>query len=303
VEEKSRQASPQTYPLRAASRITGLSPALLRAWERRYGAVEPLRTPGGTRRYSAEDLERLRWLKAAVDAGHRISKIAELDVDELKRRAEVVGEEPDDRLEETLHAITRLDAPEVQRLISQQVSLLGPVRFARDFALPLAHEIGERWSDGRLSIASEHLATGVLRSVLGAALQPTARSLQGPCVLFATPAGERHELGLQMAALAALGAGASPVYLGADLPVEALVDAALRTGSVAVALSIITLPEAAALDEVSKVRDALPDSVQLWLGGARAQHLPSIEAAEVIGSLDEFERRIVLLGYGSARSS
>lgn len=303
MEEKSRQASPQTYPLRAASRITGLSPALLRAWERRYGAVEPLRTPGGTRRYSAEDLERLRWLKAAVDAGHRISKIAELDVDELKRRAEVVGVEPDDRLEETLHAITRLDAPEVQRLISQQVSLLGPVRFARDFALPLAHEIGERWSDGRLSIASEHLATGVLRSVLGAALQPTARSLQGPCVLFATPAGERHELGLQMAALAALGAGASPVYLGADLPVEALVDAALRTGSVAVALSIITLPEAAALDEVSKVRDALPDSVQLWLGGARAQHLPSIEAAEVIGSLDEFERRIVLLGYGSARSS
>jgi methanogenic corrinoid protein MtbC1 len=188
-------------------------------------------------------------------------------------------------------------------LISQQISLLGPARFAREFALPLTHEIGQRWSDARITIASEHLATGVLRSVLGSALQPTARSLQGPCVLFATPAGERHELGLQMAALTALGAGASPVYLGADLPVEALVDAAVRTGSVVVALSIVTLPEAAALEEVSKLHDALPDSVQIWLGGACAQRLPAHDTTEVVASLDELERRIVLLGYGSARSA
>ena len=53
-----------TYPLRTAARLTGLSPDLLRAWERRYGVVEPTRTPGGTRRYTAADLERLRLVKA-----------------------------------------------------------------------------------------------------------------------------------------------------------------------------------------------------------------------------------------------
>ena len=58
-----------TYPLRTASRLTGLSPDLRRAWERRYGVIEPMRTPGGTRRYSAADIERLRLVKAAVDAG------------------------------------------------------------------------------------------------------------------------------------------------------------------------------------------------------------------------------------------
>jgi DNA-binding transcriptional MerR regulator/methylmalonyl-CoA mutase cobalamin-binding subunit len=300
VTEKPGQKPAQTYPLRAAARITGLSPALLRAWERRYHAVEPQRTPGGTRRYSAEDLERLRWLKAAVDAGNRISKVAALDLDALKQRAEVAADEPDDRLAETLHAITRLDAPEVQRLISQQLSLLGPARFAREFALPLTHEIGQRWADERITVASEHLATAVLRSILGSALQPTARSLQGPRVLFATPAGEPHELGLQMAALTALGAGASPVYLGADMPHDALVDAAARTGAHAVALSLITIAEDTAAADVRRIRDALPPATFVWLGGPCARRLAPIEGTEVIETLDAFERRVVLLGYGSS---
>ena len=302
MEKRSQRPASETYPLRAAAKITGLSPALLRAWEQRYGAVEPHRTPGGTRRYSGKDLERLRWLKAAVDAGHRISTIAGAELEELKRRADVVEDQPDGRLEEALHAIARLDAPDVQRLITQQFSLLGPARFAREFALPLTHAVGQRWSEGSLSIASEHLATSILRSILGSALQPSFSSLQGPSVLFATPAGERHELGLQMAALIALGAGASPVYLGADLPVDTLVDAALRTGSVAIALSIVTLAADAAFEEVSRLRDALPESVLLWLGGAGTQRLPTIDATEMIGSLDDFERRIVLLGYGPSRS-
>jgi methanogenic corrinoid protein MtbC1 len=123
--------------------------------------------------------------------------------------------------------------------------------------------------------------------------------LRGPSVVFATPAGERHEIGLQMVAVAALGAGASPVYLGADLPADALADAAVRTGAVAVALSIITLPAEAAFTEISSARDALPGRVQLWVGGACAHRLDAIDAVEFIATLDEFERRVVLLGYES----
>ena len=303
MDSRTRTSAVRTYPLRAAARITGLSPELLRAWERRYGAVEPRRTPGGTRRYSSEDLERLRWLKAAVDAGNRISTLAECDIEELKRRAAVDGKESDDRLEEALHAISRLDAPDVQRIISQKFSLLGPTRFAREFAMPLAQQIGQRWSESRMSIASEHLATGVLRTVLGSALQPSARSMQGPCVVFATPAGELHELGLQMVALTALGAGASPVYLGADLPVDALADAAVQTGAVAVALSIITLPEQSAMAEISSLREALPERVQLWVGGSCAHRIVAIDGVDCIATLDELEDRVVLLEYGSAESA
>ncbi len=83
-----------TYPLRAAARITGLSPDLLRAWESRYAVVTPLRTAGGTRRYRASDLERLRLVKAAVDTGGRISVVARLDPAELLRRLEAADNAP-----------------------------------------------------------------------------------------------------------------------------------------------------------------------------------------------------------------
>ena len=284
-----------TYPLRTAARLTGLSPAVLRAWERRYGVVVPARTAGGTRRYSAADLERLRLVKAAVDAGHRIGVVAALEPDELRRRARVSDAPEEAGLSEVLSALGRLDAAAVQRRLSIQLSTLGAPRFAREIALPLVDEIGRRWSDGRLSIAAEHLATSILRSLLGAALQPTAASLAGPRIVFATPPGEPHELGLLIAALVALGAGAQPLYLGVDVPAEDLLAAARASGASAVALGVVTVSEEDAQATVTSLREGLPARVALWLGGAGAASLGARAGVEVVDSLDALERRVALM--------
>jgi DNA-binding transcriptional MerR regulator/methylmalonyl-CoA mutase cobalamin-binding subunit len=289
-----------TYPLRTAARLTGLSPERIRAWERRYGVVEPLRTPGGTRRYRAADLERLRLVKAAVGAGHRIGQVARLGPAELERRAAGSQAPSADQLDEILSALERLDGAEAQRLLSLQLSALGPARFAREFALPLVRVIGECWAGGRLPIASEHLASGVLRSMLGSALQPTAASLLGPRIVFATPTGERHELGLQMAALAALGAGANPIYLGAELPVEELLASVKRAGAAALALSVVALHPDRAAQAVRAIRGGLPNDVHLWLGGAAASALGPRDGVDCIDSLEAFEQRVALLGFERA---
>jgi DNA-binding transcriptional MerR regulator len=286
-----------TYPLRAAARLTGLSPDLLRAWESRYGVVKPLRTAGGTRRYRAADLERLRLVKAAVDAGDRISAVARLDPVELARRAAGTERPSQAGLEPILSALARLDAEGAQRLLALQLSAMGPVSFARVFALPLAREIGERWATNRMGIASEHLATGVLRSMLGSALTPTAASRLGPTIVFATPTGERHELGLQSAALTALGAGANPIYLGAELPVEDLLGAVANSGAAVLALSLVTIPNGPAGQMIGAIRNGLPDEIRLWIGGPRATEIAASNGVEPIGSLEEFERRVALLGF------
>jgi len=286
-----------TYPLRAVVRLTGLTPELLRAWERRYGVVEPLRTAGGTRRYRPEDLERLRLVKAAVDAGHRIGQVARLGLAELRERVAAPSAPSAGRLEEVLAALDRLDGAEAQRLLSLQLSALGAVRFAREFACPLIREIGDRWASDHLGIASEHLATGVLRAMLGSALQPSAASQRGPRVVFATPIGERHELGLQMAAVTALSAGASPVYLGAELPAADLVAAVETTGASALALSLVTAPAAPAARAVHAVRGLLPREVRVWLGGAGGTDFEPREGIEQIGSLEELEQRVALLCF------
>jgi len=286
-----------TYPLRAAARLTGLSPDLLRAWESRYGVVKPLRTAGGTRRYRAADLERLRLVKAAVDAGDRISVVARLDPVELARRAAGTESPAQAALEPILSALERLDAEEAQRMLALQLSVMGPVSFAREFALPLAREIGERWTIKRMGIASEHLATNVLRSMLGSALMPTAASRLGPTIVFATPPGERHELGLQSAALTALGAGANPIYLGAELPVEDLLGAVASTGAAVLALSLVIIPGGQAGQMIAAIRDDLPDDIHLWIGGPGATDTKPSKGVEPIGSLEEFERRVALLGF------
>jgi DNA-binding transcriptional MerR regulator len=289
------EATERTYPLRAAARLTGLSPALLRAWERRHGAVEPLRTPGGTRRYRATDLERLRLLKAAVDAGHRIGQVAGLDLAGLRQRAATPELSPADRLEEILAALDDLEGPEAQRLLSLQLSALGPVRFARQIAVPLVREIGDRWADDRLGIASEHLGSGVLRSLLGAALVPAAATLLGPRIVFATLSGERHELGLQMAALAAMGAGAQPIFLGAELPVEEVLGAVERSRAAALALSVVSTPDSRDARALGAIRGGLPAEVRLWVGGAGARGMDLPDGAERIEDLDELEHLVALL--------
>lgn len=296
-------SSETTYPLRVVARLTGISPELLRAWERRYGVVTPVRTAGGTRRYSAADLEHLRLLKQAVDAGHRIGRIAHLGLDELRRRAAPtdagLGAPSAPRLDEILSALARLEAAEVQRLLSLQLSALGPVRFSRELALPLVREIGARWATERLGIASEHLASGMLRSMLGSAMQHTAASQSGPRIVFATPTGERHELGLQMAALTALGAGADPIYLGAELPVEDLLVAVETTDARALALGVVTIPPASASRTVAALRGGLPDAVHLWLGGAGArgvQPMAGVEHFDDLGTLEQSIRMLLLTG-------
>lgn len=290
-----------TYPLRSAARLTGLSPELLRAWERRYAVIEPLRTPGGTRRYRASDLERLRLLKAAIDSGHRIGALAAFSNAELEQLGSATEETPRDRLAGVLAALEAIDGAEAQRLLSLQLSALGAVRFGRDVALPLVQEIGERWASRNLGIASEHLASAVLRSLLGSALQPSASALRGARIVFATLSGERHELGLLMAALAAMGAGANPVYLGPEVPVEELLSATERCGAAALALSFVVAPPAEMARSLAALRGGLPEEVHLWIGGAAAGDVVNPAGVDRIGSFEQLEQRVGLLAFEQPR--
>lgn len=283
-----------TYPLGAVARLTGLSPDVLRAWERRYDVVEPLRTPGGTRRYRASDVERLRLVKAVVDAGHRIGQVAGLDSAELERRVER-RTTAKGSVDEAVRAIDRLDAAEVERLTALQLAALGPVSFAREFAVPFLREIGSRWESGHTCVASEHLASGILRSLLGASLRPSVMSASAPPILFCTPPRERHELGLLIAALVAAGAGGNPLYLGPDLPLDEIAQAATRVNAGAVALGIVALQPDEAATAVRSLREQLGPEIELWIGGPGGADLELPPRADRIGSIDLLEDRVPLV--------
>lgn len=288
-------ASEPTYSLGAVARLTGLSPHVLRAWERRYGAVRPLRTPGGTRRYRESDVARLRQLRAAVQAGHSISDVANAPAHELERRLELSPALPAPPLAPLLAAIEQIDAPTTERLLGAQLAALGPMRFVRTVASPLLNAIGARWQAGQLCIASEHLASSILRSLLGGALRPTSAALQTPPVLFTTLPGEAHELGSLMAAVTTADAGGHPVFVGGNLPVAEIADAADAVGAAAVAVGVCNGNGNDPVHALKALRAALPLRVELWVGGPGVGALALPPQVSHVSDTDELERKVALL--------
>ena len=268
------------HPISVVAQRTGLSPDLLRVWERRYGVVAPGRGGGGQRVYSDADIARLRLLRDATAAGRSIGQVASLGTPAL---AQMVQEDSASRaadrpvekrrelrtLVEALVVLTaELDAPRLDATLRRAAARLGLPQFLNGVAVPTLRRIGEEWHAGRLSPAHEHLASSIFHDIVADTLRLAMPDAAGPVVVVATPAGERHVNGaLSIAALAAV-SGWNVVYLGADLPAADIANAATSTDAALVALSLTQSADRRRLtDELRLVREALPANVAVWVGG------------------------------------
>jgi MerR family transcriptional regulator, light-induced transcriptional regulator len=268
------------HPIGVVSKRTGISLHVLRAWERRYGVVEPARTAGGQRQYSDADIARLRLLRQLTDAGRNISQVAGLPYAELARLA-VEDEPPPERAapggdlsryrQQCLAAAERLDADVVHAVLMRAVVSLRPAEFLEEVLLPLLHEVGARWHSGRLSPAQEHMVSVTARRVVNWLLDAYEAPEGAPVALVTTVSGEQHEFGALMVAVIALDEGWRVSYLGTSLPATEIVRAARLVGASLVALSVVNRDDdRMAVDEVSSVRVALPATVPVVAGGAGA---------------------------------
>jgi DNA-binding transcriptional MerR regulator len=68
----------ELFPIREVSRLTGVNPVTLRAWERRYGLIQPKRTESGHRLYAMADIERVHSVLAWLDRGVAVSKVGKI---------------------------------------------------------------------------------------------------------------------------------------------------------------------------------------------------------------------------------
>jgi methanogenic corrinoid protein MtbC1 len=213
----------------------------------------------------------------------------------VRRARALPSAAPEPPLAPILAAIEALESDTAERLLGAQLAALGPARFVRQVASPLLVEVGDRWHAGRLSVASEHLASSILRNLLGTCLRHTNASALAPPVLFTTPPGERHELGTLMAAVAAVDAGGHPVFLGGDLPVADVVRAADALGAAAVAVGVCLRDGFDAADSIRALRAAIPPAVEVWVGGPAADTVALPPGAALVADLETLERKVALL--------
>lgn len=291
------------YPIKAAADLAGITPGTLRAWERRHGAIRPVRDDKGRRLYDPATIERLSRLHRLTDRGHPIRDLAALDdaaldrlLDDGRQAAYGGVESLPARMLDAL-ADYRVDL--VDRDLSVAIATLPLPVLMRRVVMPLLREVGERWADGRLAIAQERLVSSLLRMRLLAVLN-VPRQEQRARVLFATLPGERHELGLIGAALQAYEAGMPVLYLGADLPALEIARVAEKLGAAGVALSSVDAQQArVALEELRALDAALAPDVPVWLGGANARYLADEINSPRIRAVTDAQSLVVARGARS----
>jgi DNA-binding transcriptional MerR regulator/methylmalonyl-CoA mutase cobalamin-binding subunit len=284
------------YPIRAVSKLTGIATDTLRAWERRYGAVTPVRDARG-RLYSDDDVARLRLLHDAVSQGHAIGRIASLSEPQLRKLTRHASAAPRARngpidTAPLLRAILDFDAPTVDAEIGRFAATLAPDVLLRDVVMPLLADIGDAWHEQRATVAHEHLLSATLRNVLGSLLRVYAparrRSAGASCLIFATSSGERHEFGTLGAAMLAAASGADVLYLGPDIPARDIAASASPARARAVVLGVTSSADKKrTVTQLRTVARHLPDEVELWVGGPSARRF-----AQALGS-----RAVILEGY------
>jgi DNA-binding transcriptional MerR regulator/methylmalonyl-CoA mutase cobalamin-binding subunit len=296
------------YPIRAVSKLTGLTVDTLRAWERRYGAIKPSRAGRG-RAYSEADIRRLNLLRQAVEAGHAIGQVASLSDQRLAQLGGRVAELTAQRgsgppastsvaltpaqLLPLLKGIEQFDYQVVEREMNRLAGLATPHEIVHNIAIPLMQKVGDQWYRGKLSVAQEHMTSAILRNLLGGMVRLYVRAAPPATLLFATPAGELHEFGILCAAMLAAAGGLGIVYLGPSLPARDVVEAAKETSVQVVVLGMKGATSSKeALKEVQRISETLPEETELWAGGlaspelirqfkkTRALFLPDLNALE-----------------------
>jgi methanogenic corrinoid protein MtbC1 len=271
---------------------------VIRAWEKRYGAVEPKRTQTDRRVYSLEDIERLTLLRRATLLGRSIGQIAKLPTPELRRLIEEdesaaaaipAPVPPSDRkagdgahlLASSLEAAGRLDTATLERTLAEASVSLSRPALMEQLIVPLMHRLGDAWREGTLRPAHEHLASAVVRSFFGSLNGAFPVSPMAPRIIVTTPSGQLHEIGALLAAVTAASEGWRVTYLGPSLPADEIAAAVRQADARAVALSVVTATEDSHIRaEIQRLAQLLEPGTAILVGGRGASGVRSaLEAA------------------------
>jgi DNA-binding transcriptional MerR regulator len=207
------------------SRRSGVSPELLRAWERRYGLLQPQRTAGGLRLYTGADLERVRAMQRHIEEGLAAREAADLAREAAGGGVAAAALDPGAVRARLAAVMEAFDEPAAQAVIDELLARTTIDALLSEIVIPYLHELGDRWERGDVTIAQEHFASNLLRGRLLGLARGWGRGA-GPRALLACPEGERHDLGLIAFGLALRERGWRIDYLGSDTPLASIAETA-----------------------------------------------------------------------------
>jgi DNA-binding transcriptional MerR regulator len=268
------------YSIQQVALLLDLRAATLRAWERRFGIPRPRRAPNGYRLYSHADLVLLRQLKARTDAGLRIGPA----VESLTRPGATDPVELDSLRYRLAEAILLLDERQAAGALREMLALNPVEEVLEHVVIPMLAWIGDEWRAGNASVGVEHFASAFfVRQLVALYLAAPDPWRPGRTVAACLP-GEHHEIGLLTLTVGLRRRGWHVVYLGANLPFDAIERAAAGIKPDMILLSATSRLDPAHISAVADVALRMTSlEAEVVLGGPAVRGVEAeVAPAEVL---------------------
>lgn len=296
------------YTIKQAAARSGVTVQLLRAWQRRYGVVEPARTPAGYRLYDEQAISRLRAMRQLVDEGWtpsnaaaELARLSDDDIGQIARRAQAATGRPGTPPAEDLAAAfvelaAELDEPGFEAVLDAMFARGTFERVADELVMPALVALGEGWASGRVDVAAEHAASSAVQRRLGMAyVAAAAPAAGGRLVLVGLPPGARHDLGALAFAIAARRGGMAVRYVGADLPVADWLEAVRSAAPAAVVIGVVMPDDARAARAVAEAVRRHSREVLVALGGRASDQVDLGDLTPAVRLPDELAAAVATL--------
>jgi DNA-binding transcriptional MerR regulator len=186
-------------PIREVARLTGVNPATLRAWERRYGLIVPRRTAKGHRLYDDSLIQRIQSIVGWLNRGVAVSQVRQL-LDTPQPLSVAEHNEWDSLHDEMLRAISVLAERQLDESFNRALALYPPRTLCKHLLLPLLLSLERRWHKRFGAELERALFHSWLRSKLGTRLYHDNRQHSGPPLLAVGLCDQRFDPGLWLCA-------------------------------------------------------------------------------------------------------
>lgn len=219
------------FSISELSRFSGIQSHTIRIWEKRYNALQPMRSEGNTRYYDGEQLRRLLNIVSLMKVDRKVSELARLPDEKLDKLVsaftlDVKAHDHEEYfISQLIAAGMDFNEAHFEKLFSHCLLRYGMPEAYKKILLPMLNRVGLMWSDSSIPPAAEHFISNLLRQKLYTAIDslPPPTSSSSPWLLF-LPEDELHEIGLLLAHYLIRQSGSRSVYLGANMPLSSLED-------------------------------------------------------------------------------
>ena len=265
-----RPKNNKTYSIGDVALASDLSVYTLRQWERRYNAPPSTKLSSGHRRYNADEIIRLKLVKKALDLGFKPKDIVPLEYDELFH---LIESKKQDLLftERWTHYLQNWNIKSLQNELLSEWDSSTPSKFLIEKIVPFLNHIGESWSLGQISIAQEHFISEWLLTLISGYWQKNNFPSENSTYILTTLDGEKHLLGLHIAAVILTEHKKNVLFLGGPTPLEEVIQATINIKPQALCLSFSSLFSSQQIEKsILQINKSIPKETSLIIGGKGA---------------------------------